>query len=158
MVCALTAATTAAWRSRAPEAALTVAGAGAIGCERLAGTRAVRHRDLAAGLAVLLALYTAGVRGVSRRQIAQLAALVIYGIVVCAVFAAAADSLSVSNVAEYALPLVVVPASAGLLVARQRSLAGRLTVATARLRAEEEMRLALAAEAERNRVARELRT
>jgi hypothetical protein len=101
-------------------------------------------------------MYTAGVRGVSRRQIAQLAGLVVYGIVVCAVFAAVTGSLSVSNVVEYALPLVVVPASAGLLVARQRSLAGRLAAATARLRAEEELRLALAAEGERNRVARDL--
>ena len=156
VVCALTAATTVAWRSRAPEAAVIVAGAGAIGCEWLTGTRTLQHHDLIVGLAVLLAMYTAGARGVSRRQIAQLAALMIYGIVVCAAFAAATDSLSVLNVVEYALPLVVVPASAGFLVARQRSLAGRLTVATARLRAEEEMRVALAAEAERNRVAREL--
>jgi len=75
---------------------------------------------------------------------------------VCAVFAAVTGSLSVSNVVEYALPIAVVPASAGLLVARQRSLAQRLAAATARLRAEEETRLALAAEGERNRVAREL--
>ncbi len=156
VVCALAAATTVAWRSRAPEAAVIVAGAGAIGCEWLAGTRTVQQHDLVVGLAVLLAMYTAGVRGVSRRQIAQLAALVVYGIVVCAVFAAVTGSLSVSNVVEYALPIVVVPASAGLLVARQRSLAGRLAAATARLRAEEEMRLALAAEGERNRVARDL--
>lgn len=156
MVCALTSATTVAWRSRAPEAAVIVAGAGAIGCEWLTGTRTLQPYDLVVGLAVLLAMYTAGVRGVSRRQIEQLAALVIYGIAVCAVFAAATGSLSVSNVVEYALPIAVVPASAGLLVARQRSLAGRLKAATARLRAEEEMRLALAAEGERNRVAREL--
>jgi signal transduction histidine kinase len=156
MVCALTSATTVAWRSRAPEAAVIVAGAGTIGCEWLTGTRTLQHHDLVVGLAVLLAMYTAGVRGVSRRQIAQLAALVIYGIVVCAVFAAVTGSLSVSNVVEYALPIAVVPASAGLLVARQRSLAQRLKAATARLRAEEEMRLALAAEGERNRVARDL--
>jgi signal transduction histidine kinase len=156
VVCALASATTVAWRSRAPEAAVIVAGAGAIGCEWLTGPRTLQHHVLVAGLAVLLAMYTAGARGVSRRQIAQLAALVIYGIALCAVVAAATGSLSVSNVVEYALPIAVVPAAAGLLVARQRSLAGRLTAATARLRAEEEMRLALAAEGERNRVAREL--
>lgn len=156
VICALAATTTVAWRNRAPEAAVIVAGAGGIGYEWLVGTHTLQPPDLVAGLAVLLAMYTAGARGVSRRQIAQLAALVIYGVVVCAVAAAATGSLSVSSVVEYALPMVVVPASAGLLVARQRSLAGRLAAATARLRAEEEMRLALAAEGERNRVAREL--
>ncbi len=156
VVCAMTSATTVAWRSRAPEAAVLVAGGGAIGYEALIGTHALHPDDLVVALAVLLAMYTAGARGVSRREIAQLAGLVFYGIVVCVVAASATSSLNVSNVVEYALPIAVVPASAGLLVGRQRDLAERLAVATTRLRGEEEMRLALVAEAERNRVARDL--
>jgi hypothetical protein len=49
MVCALTAATTVAWRSRAPEAAVIVAGAGTIGCEWLTRTRTLQHHDLVVG-------------------------------------------------------------------------------------------------------------
>jgi signal transduction histidine kinase len=156
VVCGLTATTTVAWRSRAPEAAVIVAGAATIGYEWLIGAQTFQSCGLVVGLTVLLAIYTAGVRGISRRQTAQLAALVIYGIAVCVVAAAASGSLSVSNVVEYALPVAVTPAAVGLLVARQRSLVERLTAATARLRAEEEMRLALVAEVERNRFARDL--
>jgi membrane protease YdiL (CAAX protease family) len=49
MVCALTSATTVAWRSRAPEAAVIVAGAGAIGCEWLTGIPTLQHHDLVGG-------------------------------------------------------------------------------------------------------------
>ena len=79
-----------------------------------------------------------------------------YGIAVCALVAASLGSLTVSTVAVHALPLVLAPALAGFLVARQRSLAGRLAAATEQLRAGEETRLAVARIRERNRVAREL--
>jgi len=62
----------------------------------------------------------------------------------------------VSNVAVHSLPLVLAPALAGFLVARQRSLADRLAAANEQLRAGEETRLAVARIRERNRVAREL--
>ncbi len=156
VVCGLMTTTTVAWRNRAPEVAVTVAGAGAIGAEWLASTHRPHAFDLVVVLAVLLGMYTAGARGVNRRQVAALAALVIYGIAVCAVAAIVTSSLSVANVIEYALPIVVVPASVGWLVARHRSLTAQLAAATAQLRAGEEMRLALVSESERNRVAREL--
>ena len=79
-----------------------------------------------------------------------------YGIAACALVAAILGPLSVSNVAVHALPLVLAPALAGFLVARQRSLVGRLAAATEQLRAGEETRLAVARTRERNRVAREL--
>jgi signal transduction histidine kinase len=82
--------------------------------------------------------------------------LVTYGIGACTLVAAATSPFSVSAVAVHALPIVVAPAAAGLLVARQRALAGRLAAATERLRAEEGTRLAVVAIRERNRVAREL--
>jgi signal transduction histidine kinase len=59
-------------------------------------------------------------------------------------------------VAVRALPTVVAPAVAGLLVARQRELTDRLAAANARLRAGEGTRLAIATIRERNRVARDL--
>jgi signal transduction histidine kinase len=156
VICALASTTTVAWRSRAPQAAVVVAGAGSIGYEGLLGRHSAHLLDLVVLVALLLAMYTAGARGVARRQLARLAALVLYGIAVCAVGAAATGSLNVTTVVQLALPVVVVPAAAGLLVGRQRGLAESLAAATARLRAEEEMRLALVTERERNRVAREL--
>jgi signal transduction histidine kinase len=150
--CALAATTSVGWRSRAPEAAVVVAGAGLAGCAWAAGAGSL----LAEALALLLASYTAGARGISLRHLAQLSALVAYGIAACALVAAAAPPLRLSAVAVHALPVVVGPTVAGLLVARQRALAGRLAAATERLRVEEETRLAVATLRERNRVARDL--
>ena len=101
-------------------------------------------------------MYTAGARGVSRRQVGQLVALVGYGIAVCALVDAAAGPVSISAVAVHALPLAIAPAVAGYLVARQRDLAERLAAATGRLRAGEQARLAVVRIRERNRVARDL--
>ena len=107
-------------------------------------------------VALLLNFYAAGARGTSRRQLGELAALVMYGIAACAVVAAILDSLTASTVAVHALPFVLAPALAGFLVARRRSLVGRLAAATEQLRAGKETRLAVARIRERNRVAREL--
>jgi signal transduction histidine kinase len=129
-----------------------VAGAGLAGYAWLAGAQSM----LAEPLALLLAVYAAGARGISRRQLGQLGALAAYGIAACALAGVATGPFSVSTVAVHALPIVVGPAVAGFLVARQRALAGRLAAATERLRAGEQARLAVVRIRERNRVAREL--
>jgi hypothetical protein len=70
--------------------------------------------------------------------------------------AAAIGELTVADVAAHGLVITVVPAAAGVMVARQRSLAQRLAAANEQLRHEQELRLAAVAARERNRVAREL--
>jgi signal transduction histidine kinase len=152
VACALAATTSVGWRTRGPEAAVVVAGAGLACYVWLTGAESV----LAEPLALLLAMYSVGARGISRRQLGRLAALVAYGIAACALVSLAAGPFSMSAVAVHALPLVVAPAVAGFLVARQQALAGRLAAATERLRAGEETRLAVVRIRERNRVAREL--
>jgi signal transduction histidine kinase len=150
--CALVATLSVCWRSRNPVASVVVAGAAMVGYEYV-----TRAQDMfAEPVALLLNFYSAGARGTSRRQLGQLTVLVMYGIAACALVAAILGSLSVSNVAVHALPVVLAPALAGFLVARQRSLVGQLAAATEQLRAGEETRLAVARIRERNRVAREL--
>jgi len=150
--CALAATLSVCWRSRNPVACVVVAAAAFVGYEYV--TRA--PVAYAQPVALLLNFYSAGARGTSRRQLGQLTALVMYGIAAIALVAAALDSLTVSEVAVHALPLVLAPALAGFLAARQRSLVGRLAAATEQLRAGEETRLAVTRIRERNRVAREL--
>jgi len=152
IACALAATTSVGWRTRSPEAAVVVAGAGLAGYAWLTGAQPV----LAEPLALLLAMYTAGSRGISRRQLSQLGALAAYGIAACALVDAANGPFSLSVLGVHALPVVIAPAAAGLLVARQRELAGRLAAAAEQLRAGEEARLAFVRTRERNRVAREL--
>lgn len=152
VACALAATTSVGWRTRAPEAAVVVAGAGLAGYAWLAGVQL----SLGEPVALLLAMYTAGARGISRRQLSQLGALAAYAIAACAVVDVANGPFSLSALAVHALPIVIAPAAAGLLVARQRALAGRLAAAAERLRAGEEARLAVVRTRERNRVAREL--
>jgi signal transduction histidine kinase len=152
LACALAATTSVGWRARGPEAAVVVAGAGLVGYGWLTGAQSM----LAEPLALLLTMYTAGARGTSRRQLSQLGALAAYGIAACALVDVAAGPFSMSTVVVHALPIVVGPAVAGFLVARQRGLACRLAAATERLRAGEEARLAVVRIRERNRVAREL--
>jgi signal transduction histidine kinase len=152
VACALVATLSVCWRSRNPVASVVVAGAAMVGYQYV-----TRAQDMFAQPgALLLNYYSAGARGSSRRQLVQLTALVMYGIAACTLIAADLGSLSVSNVAVHALPLVLAPALAGFLVARQRSLVGRLAAATEQLRDGEETRLAVARTRERNRVAREL--
>jgi len=105
---------------------------------------------------VLLTFYTAGARGLTRRHLVQLAALLGYGILACVAVAAAIGELTVADLAAHGLVITVVPAAAGVMVARQRSLAQRLAAANEQLRHEQELRLAAVAARERNRVAREL--
>ena len=150
--CALVATLSVCWRSRNPVASVVVVGAALVGYEYVTRDQAVYAQPVA----LLLNFYSAGARGTSRRQLGQLTALVMYGIAALALVAAILGSLSVSTVAVHALPFVLAPALAGFLVARQRSLAGRLAAATEQLRAGEETRLAVARIRERNRVAREL--
>ena len=152
VACALAATLSVCWRSGNPVASVVVAGAALVGYEYVTGAQDV----FAPPVALLLNFYSAGAGVSSRRQLVQLTALVTYGIAVVALVAASMGSLSVSTVAVHALPLVPAPALAGFLVARQRSLAGRLAAATEQLRAGEETRLAVARTRERNRVAREL--
>jgi signal transduction histidine kinase len=131
---------------------VVVAGAALVGYEYV-----TRAQDVfAQPVALLLNFYSAGARWSSRRQLVQLTALVMYGIAALALVAAILGSLSVSAVAVHGLPVVLAPALAGFLVARQRSLVSRLAATTEQLRAGEETRLAVARIRERNRVAREL--
>jgi signal transduction histidine kinase len=150
--CALVATLSVGWRSRYPVASVVVAGAAFVGYEYV--TRA--PVSFAQPIALVLNFYSAGAAATSRRRLGQLTALVLGGIAVCALVAARLDSLTVSTVAVHALPLALAPVLAGALVARQRSLVGRLATATEQLRAGERTRLAVARTRERNRVAREL--
>jgi signal transduction histidine kinase len=152
VACALAATLSVCWRSRNPVASVVVAGAAMVGYQYVTRAQVM----FAEPAALLLNYYSAGARGSSRRQLVQLTALVVYGIAACVVVAANLGSLTVSTVAVHALPLVLAPALAGVLVSRQRSLVGRLAGATEQLRAGEETRLAVARTRERNRVAREL--
>lgn len=152
VACALAATTSVGWRTRAPEATVVVAGAGLAGYAWLTSAQSV----LAEPLALLLAVYTAGAQGISPRQLSRLRALAAYAIAACAAVDVVNGSFSISALAVHALPIVIAPAASGLLVARQRALAGRLAAATERLRAGEEARLAVVRTRERNRVAREL--
>ena len=106
--------------------------------------------------AVLLTFYTAGTRGIIRRYLAELAVLLAYGILACVMVAAATRELTVTNILAHGFVVTVMPAAAGVLVARQRSLTQRLAAANEQLRHEQELRLATVASQERNRVAREL--
>jgi signal transduction histidine kinase len=152
VVCALGGTTAVAWRRRNPLLAAIVAAAGLAGYARL-----THDHDMEVGpFAVLLTFYTAGTRGITRRHLAQLAALLVYGLLACVAVAAAIGELTVADIAVHGLVITVVPAAAGVMVARQRSLTQRLAVANEQLRREQELRLAAVAAQERNRVAREL--
>jgi signal transduction histidine kinase len=152
VACALVTTSSVAWRNRAPLTAVVVAGATTVGYQWL-----TRGQDfpLGAALALLLVLYTAGVRGVSRRHVAELVGLVALTVGVVVAIVAASGSLRGSSVTTDVQPPLVALA-AGYLVARQRSLTRQLAAAIAQLNAEEDLRVAAAAAKERNRVAREL--
>jgi signal transduction histidine kinase len=150
-ICALAATTSVAWRARAPEPALVVAGAGIAGYGWLAGSQFI----FPGLVSLLLVMYSAAAAGAARHQVVRLVVLVVYGTGICILAVAGIGSLSASAVFEYALPLAFAAVS-GFLVARQRRLAARLAAATERLRAEEQLRLAEITVRERNRVAREL--
>jgi signal transduction histidine kinase len=152
VACAVGGTTAVAWRRRGPLLAAVVAAAG------LAGYAGLTHDHGMAvePFAVLLTFYTAGARGLTRRHLAQLAALLGYGLLACVTVAAAIGELTVADLAAHGLVITVVPAAAGVMVARQRSLAQRLASANEQLRHEQELRLAAVAARERNRVAREL--
>jgi signal transduction histidine kinase len=152
VACALGGTTAVAWRRRCPLLAAVVAAAGPAGYASL-----THDHDLAVEpFPVLLTFYTAGARGLTRRHLLQLAALLGYGILACVAVAAAIGELTVADLAAHGLVITVVPAAAGVMVARQRSLAQRLATANEQLRHEQELRLAAVAARERNRVAREL--
>jgi signal transduction histidine kinase len=152
VACALGGTTAVAWRRRNPLLAAVVAAAGLAGYACL-----TRDHDLTVEpFSVLLTFYTAGARGLTRRHLGQLAVLLGYGILACVAVAAAIGELTVAGLAAHGLVITVVPAAAGVMVARQRSLAQRLAAANEQLRHEQELRLAAVAARERNRVAREL--
>lgn len=141
-----------AWRDRAPVVAVVSAAAATVGYQWL--TRA-NSFPLGAGLALLFLLYTAGVRGLSRRHLAELAGLGVMTIGMSIAIVAASGPLKGSTVVTDVLPPLGAVA-VGYVVARQRRLTGDLTAAVTQLRAEEELRVAVSATRERNRVAREL--
>ena len=151
VACAVATATSVAWRNRAPVMAVAVAGAGLAGYGWL--TRS--HNLLPGGvLALPLAMYTAGTRGVSRRQRLELAGLIAYGST-CILMEAPMGSVPGPVAAGWVAP-VAFAAGVGFLVARQRSLGSQLAAAISDLRAAQKMRLAVATAHERNRVARDL--
>ena len=148
---ALLGATAVAWRRRVPVAAVAASVAGTIGWSLTTASH-----DLIAGLPVALTLYTAASTGTSSRHVCQLAVAAVGGLGACMAIAAGSGSVSASAVASIALPLVIGPAIAGYLVARQRAIAGSLRMAVEELHAEEEARLAAVRVRERNRVARDM--
>jgi signal transduction histidine kinase len=151
VACALATTTSVAWRSRAPVMAVAVAGAGLVGYGWL--TRS--HSLLPGGvLALPLAMYSAGARGMSRRRCLELAGLIAYGSV-CVLMDAPMARVPGSVAAGWVAP-VAFTAGVGFLVARQRSLGGHLAAAIDDLQAAEKTRLAVATARERNRVARDL--
>jgi signal transduction histidine kinase len=151
--CALVTTSSVGWRRRAPIAAVVVSCAGMVGYAWLVQTQS----SLGVwAFAVSLTTYTAGSRGVSPRRIDGLAALVAYGILMCALAVWGVGDLTVASVAVFSLSLTIGPPVAGFLVARQRAMGMELAATTRRLRAEEETRLAVARASERNRVARDL--
>ena len=107
------------------------------------------------GLALLMVLYTAGARGVSRRHQTEVAGLVALTIGLGVAVVAASGPLKGSTVSTDVQPPLAALA-AGYLVARQQSLSRQLSAAIARLHSEEELRASAVAAKERNRVAREL--
>ena len=90
--CGLAATSSVGWRNRAPGIAVVIAGAGLAGY----AWRTSSSSAFAEPLALILVMYTAGARGVSRRQVGQLVALVGYGIAVCVLVDAAAGPVSIS--------------------------------------------------------------
>jgi len=95
VACALGGTTAVAWRRRCPLLAAVVAAAG------LAGYACLTHEhDLGVEpFPVLLTFYTAGARGLTRRHLVQLAALLGYGILACVAVAAAIGELTVADLA-----------------------------------------------------------
>ena len=132
---ALLASTAVAWRRRAPLAAVAASIAGAIGWS----VTSAGH-DLVGGLSVFLTFYMVASRGTSSRHLRQLGVTMLGGLGASAAIAAGSGRLSAAAVATIALPLVVGPAIAGYLVARQRSIAGSLRMAVEELHAEEAAR------------------
>src|SRR5580693_7716821 len=94
VVCALGGTTAVAWRRRNPLLAAIVAAAGLAGYARL-----THDHDMVVGpFAVLLTFYTAGTRCITRRHLAQLAALLVYGLLACVAVAAAVGELTVADI------------------------------------------------------------
>jgi signal transduction histidine kinase len=105
--------------------------------------------------AIVLVYYFAGRAAATRARWKWLVALLGYALVANAVIDAGDGKLSpISALAGW--PLMVVPAVAGIVVARHSSLVNRLAEATAHLRDEQRIRAARLIGEERNRVAREL--
>ena len=136
------------WRRQAPGAATLVAMASMVGY-----AFATHGQNLVFEVfAVLLTFYTAG----TRCSLPRLSALVLYGVACCLPIAAESKDLTVGGIVAHGAPATVLPALAGVIVARHRSLTRQLAATTTQLRIEQELRMAAVAEQERNRVAREL--
>jgi signal transduction histidine kinase len=108
-------------------------------------------------LAVVLTFYMLGREATTRRDLAAISAALAGGLGVCAAISANSKG-GLSPVASLMAwgPIVVVPTVAGIVVARRARLADELAVTVSRLTDEQQLRGLLAAEEERNRVAREL--
>lgn len=150
---AVTACATVAWRRAAPYSAALVGFLAVVAYQRLT-RQAVT--DLVPSAALLLDVYTAAIAGISRRQISRLVALVAIAIGATVLVASNSPDFSVAVVVKAALPVVVAPAAAGVMVAWYRSLTRRLALTRALLEDEQELRIAGAAVEERHRLAREV--
>jgi len=144
---------TVAWRRVAPYPAAWVGLLAVVAYQRLT-RQAVT--GLVPAAALLLDIYTAAVADLSRRQIIRLFGLVTVSLGAVVLVASNSPDFSVATVVQAALPVVVAPATAGVMVAWYRSLTRRLALTRALLEDEQELRVAGAAVEERHRLAREV--
>jgi signal transduction histidine kinase len=149
---AVAASTTVAWRRAAPYRATFVALVMLVAYQRLT-RQAITDVP---PFALVLTTYTASTLGISRRQISRLVCLLALSSAAVVLVASNSPGFSMATVVEAALPAVVAPAAAGLLVAWRRSVARRLRLTRALLEDEQELRVARAATDERHRLAQEL--
>jgi signal transduction histidine kinase len=143
---------TVAWRRAAPYPAALVALVSVVAYQRLTH-QAITDQP---PFAVLLTIYTAAARGIGRREIGHLVGLVGIAFGTTVLVASNSPNFSVATVMKAALPVVVAPAIAGLMVAWRRSLTRRLALTRALIEDEQELRVARAVADERNRLAREV--
>jgi signal transduction histidine kinase len=151
-VVSLLATTSVAWRRRLPVFAVLMSGTATVAFTAV--TRASPYFVFA--IVLILVMYAVAADEFSGRAFAVTGVLVGYLVGVCCAAQALIDKLSVSAVAEIAAPVAIAPSVIGLAVARGRHLNDQLIAANARLEAEREVSIALAAMRERNRIARDL--
>jgi signal transduction histidine kinase len=149
--CSVVATMSVAWRRRAPFAATLTAVTSAVAYSYAAG-----DKGGAFALAVVLDFYAVGRLRTGRGDRLRLLALLAYAYSGFVAVAASFGQASVASIIQNGLPVALVPALAGALVAHRSALTGQKAANAERLAVEQDLRSAAAAAEERSRVAREL--